>query len=52
LASPPDATNPSPRTVRGYTDDCALFAAFLIDKAVPFLGCHEDSTVSGRPDDE
>jgi hypothetical protein len=35
LVPPPGATDLSPRTVRGYTDDCGLFAAFLIDKAVP-----------------
>lgn len=30
-----EAANLSPRMVRGYTDDCALFAAFLIDKGMP-----------------
>ena len=30
-----EAANLSPRTVRGYTDDGALFAAFLADKGMP-----------------
>lgn len=30
-----EAVNLSPRTVRGYTDDCALFIAFLADKGMP-----------------
>jgi len=30
-----EAANLSPRTVRGYTDDAALFAAFLADKGMP-----------------
>jgi hypothetical protein len=30
-----EAANLSPRTVRGYTDDCALFAAFLARNGMP-----------------
>jgi site-specific recombinase XerD len=30
-----EAANLSPRTVRGYTDDGALFAAFLVEKGMP-----------------
>jgi integrase len=30
-----EAANLSPRTVRGYTDDSTLFAAFPIDKGMP-----------------
>jgi integrase len=30
-----EAVNLSPRTVRGYTDDCALFIAFPADKGMP-----------------
>jgi hypothetical protein len=30
-----EAANLSPRTIRAYTDDGALFAAFLIRQGVP-----------------
>jgi hypothetical protein len=35
LASHLEAASMSPRTIRAYTDDAALFAAFLADKGMP-----------------